>query len=152
MPAPIGGATPYPRYDTLRFRTLGGLSTALTWLLGASAVSAVALAVVCGNRISKINAFEDNQTFATARDFRDAECGDINGRGRRIEARELQGLGVDAAKDALRRAGYSPSRSIRIDRRQYDIWSSYGRGDTCVGFTSYNGRVTDARRFSDREC
>jgi hypothetical protein len=73
VPAPIGGAAPYPRYDTLRFRTLGGLSTALTWLLGASAVSAVALAVVCGNRISKINAFEDNQTFATAHDLRDAD-------------------------------------------------------------------------------
>jgi len=93
-----------------------------------------------------------NGRVTDVRDFRDAECGDINGRGRRIEARELEGLRVDAAKDALRRAGYSYSRSIRIDRRQYDMWSSYGRGDTCVGFTSYNGRVTDARRFSDREC
>jgi hypothetical protein len=71
--APIAGAAPYPRYDTLRFRTLGGLSTALTWLLGTSAVSAVALAAVYGARISKINAFDNNRTFANLSDLHDAD-------------------------------------------------------------------------------
>jgi hypothetical protein len=73
VPAPSAGAAPYPRYDALRFRTLGGLSTALTWLLGASAVSAVALAAVYGARISKIDAFDNNRTFANLSDLHDAD-------------------------------------------------------------------------------
>ncbi|MEX1006840.1 MAG: DUF4328 domain-containing protein [Acidimicrobiia bacterium] len=71
--APMSGPAPYQRYDTLRFRTLGGLTTALTWLLGASAVSALALAAVCGNRISKISAFDNHRTFANFNDLDDAD-------------------------------------------------------------------------------
>jgi hypothetical protein len=92
-----------------------------------------------------------NGRVTASHEFRDAECGDIT-RGRRIQARELEGLRVDAAKDALRRAGLSYSHAIRIGGRQYDLWSSYGRRDTCVGFASYNGRVTEARQFAEREC
>jgi Domain of unknown function (DUF4328)/Protein of unknown function (DUF2510) len=72
-PAPMSGPRPSERYDTLRFRTLGGLTTALTWLLGASAVSALALAAVCGNRISKISAFEDHRTLASLTDLNNAD-------------------------------------------------------------------------------
>lgn len=93
-----------------------------------------------------------NGRVSDVRGFRDAECGDITGGRGRINVRELQGLGVDAAKNALRRADFSYSRSIRVSGRQYDLWSGYGRRSECVGFTSYNGRVTDARTFSDREC
>jgi hypothetical protein len=94
-----------------------------------------------------------NGRVTDARGFRDAECGNITNGWGRINVRELQGLRVDGAKDALRRAGFSYSRAIRINRQQYDLWSSYnGRRNECVGFTSYNGRVTDARNFSDRDC
>jgi hypothetical protein len=93
-----------------------------------------------------------NGRVTDVRGFRDAECGDITGGRGRINVRELEGLRVDAAKDALRRADFSYSRGIRISGKQYDLWSGYGRRSECIGFASYNGRVTDARTFGDREC
>ena len=63
-------ATPY---DFLRYRSIAGLTTALTWLLGASIVSALALAVACGNRLSKVNAFDDHRTLTALGDLNDAD-------------------------------------------------------------------------------
>ncbi len=71
-PAPMPGLARYPRYDTLRFRTLGGLTTALTWLLAAASVSALAVAVATANHLSKIETFFDNPTFTTVHDANDA--------------------------------------------------------------------------------
>jgi hypothetical protein len=96
-----------------------------------------------------------NGRVTDARTFRDAECGGVGGGGGwggRFDLRDLEGLGVDSAKDVLRREGYGHSRNIRIDGRQYDLWYNRGNRNACVGFTSYNGRVTDARPFGDREC
>jgi hypothetical protein len=59
--------------DALRYRSLAGLTTALTWLLGASILSALALAIACGNRLSKVNAFDDNRTLSTLSDVSDAD-------------------------------------------------------------------------------
>ena len=59
--------------DFLRYRSLAGLATALTWLLGASIVSALALAVACGYRMSKVNAFDDNRTLSALSDVDDAD-------------------------------------------------------------------------------
>ena len=65
---------------------------------------------------------------------------------------QLQGLRVDSAKQQLASAGYQAARNIRYDGRQYDLWSN-GRGrNSCVGFTSYKGTVSDVRTFSDSEC
>jgi hypothetical protein len=64
----------------------------------------------------------------------------------------LNGQTVDQAKRALSNDGYRAYRSIRYDGRQYDLWGNAGSRNSCVGFTSYNGRVTDMRSFSDSEC
>lgn len=64
----------------------------------------------------------------------------------------LQGQTVDQAKRALSNDGYRAYRNIRYDGRQYDLWANAGARNSCVGFTSYNGRVTDVRSFSDSEC
>lgn len=61
----------------------------------------------------------------------------------------LEGLSVDQAKYQLRSSGFAPARSIRLDGRQWDLWSS---GRSCMGFASYNGRVTNSERFSDGDC
>jgi hypothetical protein len=79
-PTPGTGSATMPRgrpLDFLRYRSISGLATALTWLLGASIVSALALAVACANRMSKVNALEDVQNLgalAPARsDLKDAD-------------------------------------------------------------------------------
>lgn len=64
----------------------------------------------------------------------------------------LNGQTVDQAKRALANDGYRAYRSIRYDGRQYDLWGNAGSRNSCVGFSSYNGRVTDVRSFSDSEC
>jgi hypothetical protein len=64
----------------------------------------------------------------------------------------LYGLGVDAAKSRLAAEGYSKARNIDVDGRQYDLWFNLRSPDRCVGFTSYYGRITDARRFKDSLC
>ncbi len=95
-----------------------------------------------------------------ARTFRDAECGGFGGGGPggpgggwgRFEPRDLEGLGVERAQEALRWEGFRPARSIRISGRQYDLWYSRDNRNACVGFTSYYGRVTQARRFDERDC
>jgi hypothetical protein len=56
-----------------RYRSISGLATALTWLLGAAIVSAAALAIACVNRLSKVNAFEDNGTVSALNDLDDAD-------------------------------------------------------------------------------
>jgi hypothetical protein len=92
-----------------------------------------------------------------ARSLRDAECGGGNdgwggGGWGRFDVRDLEGLSVNSAKDMLRREGFEFARSLRFDGRQYDLWYSDGRRSACVGFTSYSGRVTHARTFSERDC
>jgi hypothetical protein len=102
-----------------------------------------------------------NGRVTDARNFRDGECGGVGGGGPgwggggpggRFDARDLEGLGVDSAKDMLRRQDFSFARSARFDGRQYDLWYSREYRNGCVGFTSYNGRVTSARSFDEREC
>lgn len=97
-----------------------------------------------------------NGTVSGARDFRRGECDDarVGGWGGGfMRPDRLRGLSVDAAKRELSTAGFDKGRNIRIDGRQWDLWyNDYGRDAQCVGFTSYNGRVTDARNFQMREC
>jgi hypothetical protein len=94
-------------------------------------------------------------TVSGARSFRGNDC-DTNGRpggGYWIDARDLRGLSVDQAKRALAEAGFRGARSIRISGEQWDLWyDDNGRSDRCVGFTSYNGRVSDADDFNGRDC
>lgn len=97
-----------------------------------------------------------NGRVTNARSFRDDDCGAYGG-GQgggwgRFNARDLEGLSVDSAKDMLRRQDFSFARSTRFDNRQYDLWYSGRSRSGCVGFTSYNGRVTNARSFDEREC
>ena len=68
--AAMPGAQPFAMQ---RYRSLDGLTTALTWLLGAAIVSALALAIACANRLSKLNAFEDNGALSAASDYDDAD-------------------------------------------------------------------------------
>lgn len=73
-PTPGTGAAvqgPAP-LDFLRYRSLAGLTTALTWLLGASIVSALAVAVATGNHLSKIETFFNNPTLTTVHNANDA--------------------------------------------------------------------------------
>ncbi len=72
VPSPVAGPAPHQRYDTLRFRALGGLETALTWLLAASIVSALAVAVATANHLSKVETYFDNPTVTTVHDANDA--------------------------------------------------------------------------------
>ena len=71
MPMPSDAGA--PPFAMQRYRSLAGLATALTWLLGASIVSALALAIACANRLSKVNAFEDNPTLTAVSDIDDAD-------------------------------------------------------------------------------
>ena len=83
LPAPTIFAPPSPGtaaarpgaqpFAMQRYRSLAGLATALTWLLGAAIVSALALAIACANRLSKVNAFEDNGTVSALSDLDDAD-------------------------------------------------------------------------------
>ena len=100
-----------------------------------------------------------NSVISGAQSFRARECegsgvpGGGYGGGYRLDARDLQGLSVDQAKRALTDAGFRGARSTRIGGQQWDLWyDNGGRGGRCVGFTSYNSRVTDADDFSPRDC
>lgn len=94
-------------------------------------------------------------TVSAAQPFRGNECSTNGtpGYGYSIDARDLQGLSVDQAKRSLADAGFRGARNIRIGGQQWDLfYDDNGRSDRCVGFTSYNGRVTDADDFSPRDC
>jgi hypothetical protein len=89
-----------------------------------------------------------------ARSFRGRECEGygIPGGGR-IDVRDLQGLSVDQAKRALANSGFRGAGSFRDHGQQWDLfYTSSGRKGRCVGFTSYNGRVTEADEFDPRDC
>lgn len=93
-----------------------------------------------------------NGRVTDTRGFNDAECGYTDGGwGGGYNPRDLNGLRVDDGKRALRNAGYSHDRNIRINGQQWDLWRS-DRGRGCIGFTSYNGRITDTRDFRRSEC
>jgi Domain of unknown function (DUF4328)/Protein of unknown function (DUF2510) len=66
------GAAPRP-FAAARFRPVAGLATALTWLLGASVASTIALVAAFGNRIAKLDAFERDPGFDTLRAVDDAD-------------------------------------------------------------------------------
>jgi hypothetical protein len=99
-----------------------------------------------------------NVKVTGTRDFRGSECdGDWNSGGGwgggnfRIDS--LRGLSVDSAKRELSNAGFDKARNIRINGQQWDLWyDDNGRNGRCVGFTSYNGRVSDADSFAERDC
>lgn len=92
-----------------------------------------------------------NGRVTDVRNFAESECGLVSGGRRGIDQDDLRGLRVDDAKRNLREYGYSNIRNVRIDGKQWDLWLS-DRGRDCVGFTSYNGRITDARSFRGNEC
>lgn len=97
-----------------------------------------------------------NGRVSNARSFRDGDCAGQGGGGGwgggRFDARDLEGLGVDSAKDTLRRQDFSFARSLRFEGRQYDLWYNRDYRNACVGFASYNGRVTSARSFDEGQC
>jgi len=92
-----------------------------------------------------------NSRVTDVRGFAESECGLVSGGRRGIDEDDLRGLRVGDAQRNLREYGYTNTRNVRIDGRQWDLWQS-GRGRDCVGFTSYNGRVTDTRSFRGNEC
>ena len=59
--------------DTLRYRPIGGLAVALTWLLAASALASLAFAGACVNRLAKLDAFADFQSFSRLDALNDAD-------------------------------------------------------------------------------
>ncbi len=93
-----------------------------------------------------------NGRVTNARNFDDAECGVAGGGWGRFDPSDLRGMRVDDAKRNLRDYGYTHSRNIGDDGKQWDLWSSpRGRGE-CIGFTSYNGKVTAVRDYRNSEC
>lgn len=92
-----------------------------------------------------------NSRVTDVRGFAESECGLVSGGRRGIDEDDLRGLRVDDAKRNLREYGYTNTRNVRIDGKQWDLWQS-GRGRECVGFTSYNGRITNVRSFRGNEC
>lgn len=65
----------------------------------------------------------------------------------------LVGLSVDQAKNTLANAGFQKARSTNIYGKQWDLWfDDRSRGGRCVGFTSLNGRVSNADTFDDQDC
>ncbi len=98
-----------------------------------------------------------NGKITGTRDFRGSECdSDWNsggGWGGYLRIDSLRGMSVDSAKRELSNAGFEKARNIRVDGRQWDLWyDDNDRNGRCVGFTSYNGRVSDADSFAERDC
>ncbi len=81
--------------------------------------------------------------------FDTAECGVVSGG--RLNPNELNGMRVDDAKRNLRNFGYDHERNVRIDGQQWDLWID-SRSRDCVGFTSYNGKLSGVRTFRASEC
>lgn len=93
-------------------------------------------------------------TVSDARSFSDADCGVVSGGGwggRGIDASDLQGMRVDDAKRNLRDYGYSNTRNVRLNGKQWDLWLD-GRGRDCIGFTSYKGTISGVQSFRGYEC
>lgn len=92
------------------------------------------------------------------RSFRNSECGGAGGGyggwgGGFGNPERLIGLSVRSAQDTLADAGFGKARSINLRGKQWDLWyDDRGRGGRCVGFTSYNGRVSDADTFDEDDC
>lgn len=95
-----------------------------------------------------------NGTVTSVRFFTDSECGvgAAPTRGRDLRPAELEGLRVDDAQRRLRLSDFAPARSVSQNGRQWDLWQNPRARTACVGFTSYNGQVTRADGFSDRDC
>lgn len=96
------------------------------------------------------------------RSFRNSECNGGGGNGGGYGGSNggwgngpdrLVGLSVDGAKSSLSSNSFRKARSINLYGKQWDLWfDDRGRGGRCVGFTSYKGRVSDARNFDDGDC
>jgi hypothetical protein len=94
-----------------------------------------------------------NGRVTGVRDFRDCDGDWDGGWNGRLRLDDLPGMSVDSAKRELSDAGFRKARNINVRGKQWDLWyDDGGRGTRCVGFTSYNGRVTDADEFSERDC
>lgn len=95
-----------------------------------------------------------NGRVTEVRFFSDNECGvgDAPTTGRELRPNELQGLRVNDAQQRLRLSGYTKARNIDINGRQWDLWQNPRARTSCVGFTSYNSRITQADGFRDRDC
>ena len=76
----------------------------------------------------------------------------FGGGGYGFDPSRLQGQDVGAAQGDLSGRGFIKARNIRIGAQQWDLWYNDRDRKGCVGFTSYNGRITEARTFEDSEC
>lgn len=93
------------------------------------------------------------------RSFRNSECGGKGDYGNGgwsggfSNPDRLIGLSVGSAQNTLANAGFGKARSLNLRGKQWDLWyNDRGRGGRCVGFTSYNGTVSDADTFDDSDC
>ena len=92
-----------------------------------------------------------NGRVTDVRGFAESECGLVSGGRRGIDEEDLRGLHVGDAQRNLREYDYINTRNVRIDGKKWDLWQSR-RGRECIGFTSYNGRITNVRSFRGSEC
>jgi hypothetical protein len=95
-----------------------------------------------------------NGVVSDVRFFSEADCGvgATPAAGRVLRPAELEGLRVEEAQRRLRLSDYTHARNFSQNGRQWDLWRNPRSRTSCVGFTSYNGQVTRADGFSDREC
>jgi eukaryotic-like serine/threonine-protein kinase len=71
--ATVAPSPPPVPYSAPRFRSIAGLTTAITWVAIVAAVSALASAIAFANRYAKIDTFSDRQDFASLLDVRSAD-------------------------------------------------------------------------------
>lgn len=74
------------------------------------------------------------------------------GGGNGFDPSRLQGQRVNAAQSDLSARGFAKARNIRIGAQQWDLWYNGRDRNSCVGFTSFNSTVTQARTFGDSDC
>lgn len=104
-------------------------------------------------------------TVTDARGFGDRDCDNGNnnsgggggggrpgGNWRDFDLRQLEGQRVDSAQNRLRQAGYVQVRNSTIDGRRWDLWQNDNYRNSCVGFASFNGQVSETDEFSVSRC
>lgn len=88
-----------------------------------------------------------------AREFELSECAESLPPATWPETDTFIGITVNQAKNRLVRGGFSHSHNIMRAGRQWDLWVNVSsREPRCIGFTSFNGRITDARYLRWRDC
>lgn len=110
-----------------------------------------------------------NGTVTATDTFSNSRCGDDdrggfgnNGFGnggfgnnrptRTFDLNAFSNMSVNQAQSALGRNGYGKTKSIKLNNQQWDLYLNDDYKNSCVGFTSYNGQVTQTRNFDDRDC